>query len=233
MKTALITGANQGLGYGFVEHLLEKGWKVFGGTRKITPDLPSHENLIWIPLELGSDESIRNAVEEIKKHTSALDLLVNNAGLNKDTVAPNQKEKVSRLDSLDRELLHKMFDINTIAPMLVLKALLPLLSPNPSFVINISSCRASFHDHMPISYANYGYRGSKAALNIMTHASVFDLPHTVRTFSVHPGIVHTSMNPTGTMEPKEQAKSIIGITESWNESKNGQFLNYDSEYYPL
>jgi NAD(P)-dependent dehydrogenase (short-subunit alcohol dehydrogenase family) len=40
MKSAFITGANRGLGYGLAEHLLGKGYRVFAGIRKITSTLP-------------------------------------------------------------------------------------------------------------------------------------------------------------------------------------------------
>lgn len=233
MKTAVVTGANQGLGSGFVEYLLEQGWKVYATTRVHTEDLISHENLIWVELELSSDESISNAFETISREVDSIDLLINNAGINKDTATKNHKEKVSTLGFLDRELLLSMFNINSVAPLLVTQKFLPLLQGQPSFVINISSCRASYHDEFENEFGNYGYRGSKIALNMFTFCSVKDLPENIKTFAVHPGSVRSMMNPTGANEPIERAEKIIKITESWKEEFNGKFMRYDGSLYPL
>lgn len=233
MKSAFVTGGNQGLGYGFVQILLTQGYRVFGGTRQLSLDLPQHENLFWIEINLESDDSIEAAVRKVSEHTNSIDLLINNAGINKDTVASESKEKVGSLVSLDRHLLHKMFDINAIAPMLVLQKFLPMLANQDSFVINISSCRGSFHDELANKFANYGYRGSKIALNMFTFCSVLDLPKNIKIFAVHPGEVKTSMNPSGKNEPIVQAEKILSIKNKWNDEWNGKFMRYSGEEYPL
>lgn len=233
MKSAFITGANQGLGYGFVEYLLEEGWRVFGGVRKKTSLLPSAENLSWIEIELSDDESIARAVAQVREQTEAIDLLINNAGINKDTATDNHKEKASDLRSLERTVLQRMFDINSIAPLMVLQKFSPLLTANPAFAINISSCRASFHDEFENIYGNYGYRASKIALNMFTFCSLHDLPKNIKTFAVHPGNVRSGMNPGGTGDPKVQAQKIVSITEAWNDDWNGKFMRYDGSLYPL
>lgn len=90
MKSAFITGANRGLGYGFVEHLLSKNFTVFAGTRTLTDTLPKHENLIWIQCDVTDDKSIDSAVREIQSKTNSLNYLINNAGVNKDSI-PEKK----------------------------------------------------------------------------------------------------------------------------------------------
>lgn len=233
MKTALVTGANRGLGYGFVQHLLGEGYIVFAGTRKLTEDLPKEENLFWIELDVTSDESIAQAFSFVKEKTNKLDLLINNAGVNKDTLSKWPKEVVSDLEHLNRDALLEMFNINTIGPILVTKQFLSLLVVEPSFIINISSCRASFHDEFENVTGNYGYRASKIAFNMMTFCSVFDLPENVKTFVVHPGNVKTGMNPYGENEPIDRAKKIMKITENWKEEFNGKFMRHDGSLYSL
>ncbi|MDB5236991.1 MAG: csgA [Parcubacteria group bacterium] len=233
MKTAFITGANRGLGYGFVQYLLSEGYTVFGGTRKIHDDLPSHKNLIWIECDVQNDASIEKAVKSVAEKTESIDLLVNNAGTNKDTIPQGDKDLVSKLGSLDRAALLDMFDINTVSPIILTQEFVGLLKANPSFVINISSARASFSDGHAGSTANYGYAASKVALNMMTFCSEAELPENVKTFAVHPGGVLTDMNPDAQKQPIEQAKAIVSITENWNDSLNGKFLNYSGSLYPL
>lgn len=176
MKTAFITGAGRGLGKGFVEYFLDQGFIVFAGLRNPASEstnLNKQQNLRIVPMDVTNDNSISKAVELIAKETDHLNYLVNNAGVNKDTVTNNRKELVCNLTDLDRKLLLKMFDINAVSPMIILQKCLPLLKAEPSFVVNISSNRASFSDENEIG--NYGYRASKIALNMMTLCSLMDL----------------------------------------------------------
>lgn len=229
MKTALITGAGGGLGKGFVEYLLDQDFLTFAGLRKPSA-LNQNKNLKVIELDVTKEETIDKAFEFVQRQVDHLDLLINNVGVNKDTATNNHKEIVCDLPKLDRNTLLLMFDINAISPMIVLQKFLPLMIKNPSFVINISSNRASYHDNTNTS-GNYGYRASKAALNMMTLCSLFDLPTNVKTFAVHPGDVKTAMNPEGDESPYNQAEKIIAITKNWNEKCNGKFLNYDGTLY--
>ena len=231
MKTALVTGANRGLGKGFVEYLVSHGYMVFAGVRKLD-SIVATDKVIPVELDISSDESIKDAFKYISSKTKSLDLVVNNAGVNKVSATNNNKELVSKLDKLDRKSLNIMFDVNAVSPLILTKEFLPLLTSTPSFVINISSCRASFNDEYPNSSGNYGYRASKSALSMLTFCSVMDLPKNVKTFSVHPGDVKTDMNEDGTDLPFDQAKKIIDITNNWKDEMNGRFLRYDGTYYP-
>ncbi len=227
MKSAFITGANRGLGYGFVEYLLKEGFQVFAGTRVLSDNLPENENLIWVQCDVTDDISIDKAVEAIKEKTKGLSFLINNAGVNKDTIAEGDKDLVSKLGCLDRKALLGMFDINAISPIIVVQKFLPLLTADPCFIINISSARASFGLGHGGSTANYGYASSKAALNMMTFCSEEELPQNVKTFTVNPGGVRTDMNPDGPNEPIKKAEKIIGLTAKWKDEFNGKFLHHD------
>lgn len=236
MKTVFVTGANRGLGKGFTQYFLGIGYKVFAGVRdtnSVDLKLSKNPNFYTIKINVSDDESIQSAYEEIKKQTTSLDYLINNAGLNKDSATNNKKELVCNLNNLDRMALLNMFNVNSISPLIITKYFLPLLSVKPSFVINISSARSSYNDENPNSNGNYGYRASKAALNMMTYCTLFDLPPNVKTFTVHPGSVRTDMNPNGIDEPMQQAEKIINITENWKDELNGKFLRFDGTVYPL
>ncbi len=233
MKRALITSAHQGIGSGFLEYLLEKGFQVFSATRKDIDQQIKHPNLEWLHLELTDNKSIESAFKLVSKKADCIDLLVNNAGVNKVTATNNHKEKVSNLSDLDRSMLIDMFNVNAIAPIIILQKFLPLLKSKPSFVINISSSRASFHDEFENSSGNYGYRASKIALNMLTFCCIKDLPNHIKIFSVHPGSVYSQMNPLGELTPKQCAENLLFITENWKEDWNGKFLRFDGSLYPL
>lgn len=233
MKTAFITGAGRGLGLGFVEALLDYGYRVFGGVRELSGGLPEVPNLTWVKCDVTSNADIAEVARRLHSEVRSLELLINNAGVNSKSATAGKKEKVCNLDLLDRSMLMSMFDVNAVSPLLVLEYLLPLLSSESAFVINISSCRASYNDEFKSSNANYGYRASKAALNMLTACAVVDLPENVKIFAVHPGSVRTDMNPGGDSEPKEQAGKILAITKNWKPEFNGKFLNFDGTFYPL
>lgn len=232
MKSILITGANRGLGAGFVKQASSRGFKVFAAMRDVSVST-SQENVIPIKMNVSSDKSIADAFEAVKSHTDSLNIIVNNAGANKKSATDAQASKVCNLEDLDRDSLLKMFSINSIGPLMVVKHFLPLLKNDPNFVINISSDRASFHDEIPNSSANYGYRASKIALNMLTFNSLMDLPKNVKTAAVHPGSVLTDMNPAGTETPEEQTEKILSLTENWKDEWNGKFLRANGECYPL
>jgi NAD(P)-dependent dehydrogenase (short-subunit alcohol dehydrogenase family) len=233
MKVAFITGSNRGLGLGFVQYLSLNGWQVFAGMRDITRFKQGIKNVTPIQLDVSNDESIKQAFQKVSAKVDTINLLINNAGSNKKSATNGKPDLVCKLPSLDREKLLDMFSTNAIGPLMVTKTFLSLLNAAPSYVFNISSDRASFHDEIPNSSANYGYRASKVALNMMTFCSVDDLPRNVKTAAVHPGSVLTDMNPAGDTTPQEQAEKIVSLTERWQEEWNGKFLRANGEYYPL
>lgn len=233
MKYALVTGAGRGLGSGFVEYLLKDGYFVFAGVRELKPNDISKENLEYIKLDVSDDDSIDSAVKLIQAKTNTIHLIVNNAGINKDSVSDNHSELVCKVKDVKRNLLLEMFNVNTISPLIVVQRFLPLLKSEPAFVINISSCRASYHDEFANDNPNYGYAGSKTALNMFTFGLAKELSKNIKVFSVHPGSVKTDMNKQGDQTPEEQAEKIVAITKNWKEEFNGKFMRWNGEEYPL
>jgi NAD(P)-dependent dehydrogenase (short-subunit alcohol dehydrogenase family) len=116
MKSVFITGANRGLGYGFVEYLLSEGFMVFAGTRKITNTMPQHDNLTWIECDVTNDGSIDSAVEQVKSKVGSLTFLINNAGVNKDTIPEKNKDYVSTLGHLNRYQYYQSHNCHTEIP---------------------------------------------------------------------------------------------------------------------
>ncbi|MCR4329254.1 MAG: SDR family NAD(P)-dependent oxidoreductase [Candidatus Roizmanbacteria bacterium] len=234
MKTAFVTGGGRGLGKGFVEYFLSQGFQVIAGVRNPEHVTLHHKDLTLVKLDVSSDSSINNAFDTTSAECDHLDYLINNAGINKDSATGNNKKIVCDLRYLDRKILLDMFSINSVAPLIMEKTFLPLLSKSKqAFVVNISSCRSSIKDEFANTNGNYGYRASKAALNIMTYASTFDLPKNVKTYAVHPGDVKTDMNPGGKSDPLVQAEKIIDISKNWEQEFNGHFLRFDGTFYPV
>lgn len=234
-KFAFVTGANRGLGNAFTHYLATRGYKVFAGIRNLaTPDgsLKLLRGITPIELDVTNDEDIMLAAEKVRKVTKKIHILINNVGVNSAYAPDGRKERVCHIDGLNRKLLNDMYNINAVSSMMMVKYFKDLMADN-SFIINISSTRASFHDEYENLTANYGYRMSKIALNMFTFASVADLPKGIKTFAADPGDVRTDMNPQGEFDALTQAQKIIDITENWNPDYNGRFIKYDGTFYPL
>lgn len=230
-KVALVTGAGRGLGFAFVKRLLSEGYRVVAACREgSTPALQeiASENLTVLQMDVEDDASIEQTIQRVSQITPSIDLLINNAGVNSDTVSPDNPNKVRMLEELDRSLLNKMFNINAIGPVMVTKAFLPLLKSAPQgFVINISSERASFNErHKDHNYNNYGYAASKAALNMYTYDLAHDLQrHGISIFCLDPGSMKTDMNPGGEISPDQAAEKILSIYNNFTPELNGRFLD--------
>lgn len=233
MKVALVTGAGKGLGKGFVDYLSQNGYVVYAGIHHVEDKIQfKAANIKPLKLDVEDDESIARASQFIEAKEGKLDLLINCAGVNKDTATSNHKDLVTKIRSLDRQSMLKMFNINSLSPLMVTKCLLPLMKGSNCFIINISSDRASFQNAMNDTNANYGYKASKAALNMLNKVLVFDLPRNVSVVAVHPGSVNTNMNPNGSLKPVEAAQKICQIIAKWNPKLNGQFVRNDGSIYP-
>lgn len=236
MKTALVSGAARGLGRGIAQYLAKNDFYVYAGVRSLEQDIdygPCAKNVQKILFDVTSDESIQEAISKIRSEKQSLDLVVNNAGLARSSAIFGGKEFVSDIPSFDREKLLLMFNVNAIGPMMVAKYSLELMTNPNSFIVNISSKRASFQDDYNERTRTSGYRASKLALNMFVKCLVDYLPENVQTFAVHPNEVITEMNPNGEFTPYQAANALYKLIENFDSQNNGKFLNYDGTIYPV
>jgi NAD(P)-dependent dehydrogenase (short-subunit alcohol dehydrogenase family) len=80
-KTAIVTGAQQGIGAGAVEGFLKKGYRVVATSLNATQSLSASDNLILVDGDIGRQETAAKTVEAATKHFGTIDVLVNNAGI--------------------------------------------------------------------------------------------------------------------------------------------------------
>ncbi|XP_021264555.1 uncharacterized protein LOC110404512, partial [Numida meleagris] len=198
-----------------------------------------HPNLVIVPLEVTDPASIKAAAASVGERLkgSGLNLLINNAGIGNN-------------NSLDTETLDDMlhvFTTNTVAPLLLSQAFLPLLKKaaqeNPgsglscskAAIINMSSTAGSIHDLYLWQYGQaLSYRCSKAALNMLTRCqSLGYREHGILCVALHPGWVKTEMG--GTLEDKsrltvdESVGGMLKVLSSLSEKDTGTFLNWEGK----
>ena len=184
MKTALVTGANRGLGLEFAHQLKNKGYHVIGCCRQpsAAKELHSIANEV-IQLDVTNDQDI-NALKNTLAHRP-IDLLVNNAGIS--------GESGVTLGNVDRENFINVLNVNCISVIKLSDALLDnlLLSEEKSIIV-ISSRMGSIADND--RGKSYAYRASKAALNCVMRSFAIDVQEKgVKVILMHPGWVRTRM----------------------------------------
>ena len=231
-RNFVITGASRGLGFCMTRECLEKGERVYALVRsrseqllKLKEQYP--EALTLVTCDVGNTESVEAAAKELQSMLEHIDVLINNAGVNLDVT------NVTTFEHTDFDETEKTFNINTIGPLRVVKALYPLLGAG-SLAVSISSAAGSIacNDNVEVEYA---YRMSKTALNMgMKLFSNTARQKGVRTVLIEPGWMHTDMcGPAAPCDPEENAKLILGVLERMEEYPEEQmFLNYKGEPVP-
>ncbi|GAA6135860.1 SDR family oxidoreductase [Oceaniserpentilla sp. 4NH20-0058] len=222
--TVLITGANRGIGLSLAKQYVEQEWEVIAVCRESSDEIEDLADLVISGIDLSQDDamdSVLQVLELAQGPEFTLDLLINNAGLFKN----------ESLDSMSFDQIRDQFEVNTLAPLKVTHALIPLFKEG-SKVINITSRMGSIEDNTSGAY--YGYRASKAALNAFTKSLAVDLkPKGVAVAVVHPGFVQTRMvGFNGDLTPDESAAGIIKRAEELNIENSGGFWHSNGQSLP-
>jgi len=231
IKTALVTGANKGIGLATVEGLAKQGYKVWLGSRDFFRGQSAVEKLRAIGLDVhlllidvAEDTSVRKAASDLADQTGHLDVLINNAG-----VALNLKSPPT-LESLD--VIRETYEINVFGPVRVTQALLPLLkSAKQAKIVMVSSIVGSIglsSDPDTIyGQVNFmGYSSSKTALNAITAAFAKELgPVGIKVYAVEPGHIRTDLNDnTGTLSTEDGATVPLRYATMKLDVPNGGFF---------
>jgi len=117
------------------------------------------------------------------------------------------------------------YQINTIAPFLMTKELLPLLKKSKAAkAVHVTSKMGSIDDNTSGGY--YGYRSSKSALNMINKSLSIDNPW-LSTIVIHPGWVKTDMGGSGAaVEVADSASGIWKVINNLTTKDSGQFFDF-------
>lgn len=225
MPTALITGANRGIGRQTAEELVGRGYRVYLGTRQREANGKNVAELgpeaFWLTLDVADSKSVRLAASRFGKSESALDVLINNAGIYAD-------EGISICD-VSRELLMETFQINTFGAIAVAQAFLPYLrQARQGRIINVSS---GYGELDGLSPRVPGYCLSKLTLNGVTIMLADELRRDrIAVNSVCPGWVRTDMGGEGaTRSVEEGAAGVVWLATKAAPELTGKFFRDGEE----
>ena len=237
VKTALVTGTDHGVGFSLAKKLLSSGYFVIAVRRDETEKQidtlqSSYPNQMAIVCaDIGSDESVFKASNDIKNMTDHIDLLINCAGILGD-MSKNLG------DDLDFDEIMRVINVNSIGTLRVTNALsLLVLISTEKTIVNISSEAGSIADCWRTGW--FGYCMSKAANNMqsaLVHNNMRELGGKV--FAIHPGHVATYMrghlDTTATITPDVSAEGILHVVLDMPHPINSHplYLDYTGKELP-
>ena len=205
MKTVFITGADRGVGFALCEQFLDRGYLVIAG--QYMPEWPALEQLkqkylqqlYIVPLDVRSTDSVVRAAELTREYTDRIDILINCAGIYGD----DQEEKFKDI-----------INVNTMGPLRVIRAFLPLMENGMRRLCFFSSESGSSATQHRGDDGGSAYCMSKSMLNMEVKLLFNELRPKGYTFRLyHPGWVRSYMSgvkaTVGKLEPEESAQVAV------------------------
>jgi NAD(P)-dependent dehydrogenase (short-subunit alcohol dehydrogenase family) len=223
LHTVLITGANRGLGVEFARQYKEAGWHVIGTARnpEDAQELRALDVRV-VQLDVTDQESVDSMAADLAGQP--IDLLINNAGI---------FPRVGKIDEIDFDDYQRTLAVNTVGPVRVTRALLPNLRRGELKIIaGLSSNLGSIAENERGNF--YGYRESKAALNMFTKTLAAELgPEGFICVVLTPGWVQTDMGgPNAPLQPADSIAGMKAVLDKLTPADNGTFWSYDGSEMP-
>lgn len=221
--TYLVTGANRGIGLELARQLAARGDRVVATARR--PAEAEELQALGVrveTLDVADTESVSALARRLAGEP--LDVLVNNAG---------RGGGQGSLTEIEPDDLVAYFQVNSLGPLRVTRALLPnLRAGERRLVASLSSQMGSIARNEQGSY--YGYRASKAALNMIHRNLALELGGKGFTCVVfHPGWVRTAMGGSSApLTPEASVRGLLEVMDRLTPQDNGAFLTYAGERLP-
>ena len=238
MKTALITGANKGIGLAVARQLAQHGFFVYLGSRNLASGVAAVEQLQAeglvhveaVQLDVTNPASIQAARATIGAKTPVLDVLVNNAGISGGSSQSALETTLTQFQDV--------FETNVFGVAGVTQAFIDLLkkAPEPR-IVNVSSAMASMTFSAILDDSMYpvrvtAYQASKAALNMYTLNLAYELRDTAfKVNAVCPGYTKTDFtDQQGTSTVEEAGQRIVKYVFIGPNGPTGKFVS--EQYFP-
>jgi len=224
-RTALVTGANRGIGFEIARGLAAQGMKVLAGVRN---DKTAGEaqtafagiGVEGVVLDVADAAAIPGCIAEIERREGAIDILVNNAAI----LIDGPGGFGSSLFDMTDETFRKTWETNVLAPAATMRALIPgMMARGFGRVVNMSSLAGQLAG-MGKGYP--AYRVSKTALNALTRIAAAEAGKgDVKVNACSPGWVRTGMGgPDAPRTPEEGAATAVWLATLASNGPTGGFF---------
>src|SRR5687767_9088208 len=219
-RTALVTGANRGIGLAVARRLAELGHSVLLGSRDQDAGTAAAEslrglgfNVNAVQIDLGVPATIDAVVGEIAGAGRCVEVLVNNAGV---------LHEKPLLELTDAEVADSVA-VHLTGPLRLIRALAPgMIARAYGRIVNVSSGWGSFAEGLGGPGA---YGVTKAALNALTVRLSKELPPAIKVNATCPGWVRTRMGGEGaTRTPDEGADTAVWLATLPDDGPTGGFF---------
>jgi len=219
MRNIIITGSNRGIGLAMARCFKQQGDNVFALCRNTSVALDALGVNVITGVDVATEQGIDSMFSALEN--ISIDVLVCNAGILRD----------EHLSSLNLDTIREQFEINALAPLRIVGALLANISDKGKIAM-ITSRMGSIADNG--SGGRYGYRMSKAALNAASVSIAKDLAsQNVAVGIYHPGYVQTDMvNHGGDISADVASSRIVSLINSLSMDESGVFKHSNGEILP-
>ncbi|MEJ8568654.1 SDR family NAD(P)-dependent oxidoreductase [Elongatibacter sediminis] len=246
-KLCLVVGGTRGIGRALVHGLLaDSGVERVIATGRGEPgaatagndDQPVSGRAQTWRLDITDDHDLGRLAQRLADIGRPPDLVIHAAGVLHDGLLQPEKS----LAQCERAHLMRSFEVNSLGPLLVARAVAPLLDRKRAFTfVGLSAMVGSIGDNRLGGW--YGYRASKAALNqfIRTLANEWAgrLPRAIA-LALHPGTTDTALSrpfqsgvsPDKLYSPDRSATRILRVIDGLRQNDSGRFLNWDGREIP-
>ncbi|OON98882.1 MAG: short-chain dehydrogenase/reductase [Epulopiscium sp. Nele67-Bin004] len=184
MKTVVITGTSSGIGKATAIKFANEGYNVVATMRspEKETELTKHENIKLLKLDVSKEDSIKQAVEEIKNQYSSIDILVNNAGY----------ALTGPLELSSDAQIRAEFDVNVFGLINCIREFLPSLRESKGTIINISSMGGKICFPLLSTYHSTKFAVEGLSEGLVTELKQFG----VKVKIVEPGNIATNFGTT-------------------------------------
>ncbi len=248
-RVALVTGANQGVGFQVAKELVANGLTVLIGSRNLGNGEAAAKkigpNAIALQLDVTDRASIAAAADYIRNEFGHLDLLVNNAGISntrKQQLGLSLQEyaKVTQASNASLDEVRAVWDVNVFGTLAVYQAMLPLLrESSDARIVNVSSGVGSLvgmSNPANPYHSNFGpvYPASKAAQNAITLAMMVELESTsIKVNLVSPAFTKTNLNGyEGTESVEDGSREVVRVALLGPDGPTGTFTRWENTAIP-
>ena len=235
-RTALVTGANKGIGLAVARGLGKLGYRVWAGARDPVRGHAAVARLVeegldarFLRLDVENATSVREAAKLLASETDHLDVLVNNAGIVRGAAQPPSEQTMDDLRAV--------YEVNVFGPIRVTQEFLPLLkaASGARVVMMISGLGSlTLVRDATSTYSSVNllaYSSSKTALNAVSVAFAKELgDFGIKVNAVEPGNVATDLNGNqGSLTPEQGAVSAIRLATIGADGPSGGFFGLEGE----
>lgn len=229
-RFALVTGANQGIGFEIVRQLARLGFRVLLGARDAGRGAAAVDALVaegldvvLLRLDVTDHDSIAAATRQVATQFPHLDVMVNNAAIAIDDAPPS---------STQAETMRRTYETNVFGLLAVTNAMLPLLRRAPAArIVNMSSGAGSLaRTSSPgwrAEWATVAYNSSKSAVNAITVHLATELRGTpVKVNAANPGYTATQQNQfRGERTVEQGARIAVHLATLAEDGPSGGFFD--------